>query len=332
MRARRGASKGVVVAGIIGGLLAATIFVAPVVAREPTKAEVAEAQRRFQEATELYEQDNNLAGALAEFRRAYALAPNFKVLYNIGQLCYLLQDYPCALTSFSRYLREGGAEVPGPRRDEVQKDVARLQSRVAKLRIVTSKAGADVIIDNVRVGVTPLDAPVLVGAGRPQVRVTLPGHLPFTRVVEVASMETATVDVELLPLDGSEGAPASRAPILESGAGDDRRRAAASKPTPKLPWVLTGILAVGAGTTGALALWSSSDLKDKRESQVGASSDELDSKSTRTKRLALATDILLGATVVSAVVATYMTFSEPSRSDDIALVVGPGAIGLTGAF
>jgi hypothetical protein len=336
MRAWRGASKGAVPGITIGLLVAAmsaTTWVAPAQAREPTRAEVAEAQRRFQEATELYEQDNNLAGALAEFRRAYALAPNFKVLYNIGQLCYLLQDYPCALTSFSRYLREGGAEVPGPRRDEVQRDVARLQSRVAKLRIVTSKVGAEVVVDNVRVGKTPLDAPVLVGAGRPQVRVTLPGHLPFTRVVEVASMETATVDVELLPFDGSEGALSQRRQ-LDGAAGPGEGggvRAAASRPTPRLPWVITGVLAVGAGTTGVLALWSAADLKKGRD-QFGVQDSDLASKSNRTKRLALATDILLGATAVSAAVATYMTFAEPSRSEDIALVVGPTSIGLAGGF
>lgn len=330
MRVGRGSGPELV-AAVLAGLLAAATPLDVAWAREPTKAEMAEAQRRFQEATELYEQDNNLPGALAEFRRAYALAPHYRVLYNIGQLCYLLQDYPCALTSFSRYLSEGGGEIPGQRRDEVQRDVARLQSRVAKLRIVTSKAGAEVVIDNVRIGKTPLDTPVLVGAGRPQVRVTLAGHLPFTRVVEVASMETATVEVDLIPVDGSTAGTGYAGGGAEMGLASGPS-AGARRSTPVMPWVITGLLAAGAATTGGLALWSTADLKDKRQNQFMVSERDLESRSKRTKRLALATDILLGATVVSAAVATYFTFSGPSGPDDIALVVGPGSIGLSGGF
>ena len=303
-------------------------------AREPSKADMAEAQRRFQEATELYEQDNNLAGALAEFRRAYNLAPNYKVLYNIGQLCYLLQDYPCALNSFSRYLREGGAEVPGTRREEVSRDVSRLQGRVAKLRIVSNRPGAEVVVDNVRVGRTPLDAPVMVGAGRPQVRVTLAGHAPFTRVVEVASMETATVEVELVPMGESTaaGGLTSETSGLELSASERRRDRKSSASAPLAPWLITGALALGAGTTGAMALWSASDLKKRRE-QFGVSNpDELAEKGTRTKRLALASDILLGATAVSAAISAYLTFREPSDNDNVALIVGPAAVGLSGRF
>jgi hypothetical protein len=165
-------------------------------ATPPSKADLVEAHRRFQRGTELYE-ENNLAGALAEFRRAHALAPNYKVLYNIGQLCMLMQDNPCAYTSLSRYLDQGGTDVPAKRRDEVQRDLARLQSRVAKLRIFADKPGAEVTVDDVAVGTTPLSEPVLVGAGRPRIRVELGGYPPVTRVVEVAGMETASVRIRL---------------------------------------------------------------------------------------------------------------------------------------
>ena len=57
-------------------------------------------------------EESNFTGALAEFRRAHAIAPSYRLLYNIGQVCYLLRDYPCALDSFSRYLSQGGAEIP----------------------------------------------------------------------------------------------------------------------------------------------------------------------------------------------------------------------------
>jgi hypothetical protein len=292
--------------------------------RAPSKNDVAEAHRRFQRATELYE-ENNLAGALAEFRRAYGLAPNYKVLYNIGQLCFLLQDYPCAFTSLSRYLGEGGSDVPADRREEVQRDVTRLQTRVAKLRIIADRPGAEVTVDEVAVGRTPLPEPVLVAAGRPRVQVTLAGYAPVSRVVEVAGMETSSVDIELIP---EAEAATGRAALSTAGVA----RSAPSVSVPKAPWVVTGILAAGAGVTGALALWSSSDLKARR-GELTSTADDLSQRSTRTKQLALATDILLGTTVVAAGIATYLTVTRPS-AETVALVVAPdGArLVLNGAF
>jgi hypothetical protein len=296
-------------------------------AKQPTKAEMAEAQRRFQRATELYEEENNLPGALAEFRRAYAVAPNYRVLYNIGQLCFLVQDYPCALDAFSRYLGEGGSEVPAQRREEVQRDVTRLQTRVAKLRIIADKPGAEVMVDNVAVGKTPLPDPVMVGAGRPQVRVTLAGYAPFTRVVEVASMETANVQVELLPL--TAGAVAERLPPAITTLGPET--APASAGVPVLPWVITGVLAAAAGTTGALALKRSSDLNSSRK-QPQTDPNHLEDEARKLNRFALVTDILLGATVVAAGISTYLSFSGSKRGESVSLVVGPGSIGLTGRY
>jgi hypothetical protein len=293
-------------------------------AKQPSKAEMAEAQRRFQRATELYEEENNLPGALAEFRRAYAVAPNYRVLYNIGQLCFLLQDYPCALDAFTRYLGEGGNEVPAQRREEVQRDVTRLQTRVAKLRIISDKPGAEVMVDNVAVGKTPLPDPVMVGAGRPQVRVTLAGYAPFTRVVEVASMETANVQVELLPLTA---ASATEAPTLTARPARDEAPSASHAPV--YGWIATGVLAAAAGTTGFLALRASNDLKKELQHPDPADPDV---KSTRTKRLALTTDILLGATVVAAGISTYLSLGSPARGESVSLVVGPGSIGLTGRY
>ena len=294
----------------------------------PPRDEVAEAHRRFQRATELFE-ENNLAGALAEFRRAYSIAPTYKILYNIGQLCYLLQDFPCAFDSLTRYLGQGGNEVSGPRREEVQRDLARLQPRVAKLRILADQPGAEVTVDNVSVGRTPLSDPVLVVAGRPQIRVTLAGHVPVTRVVEVAGMDTATVEVQLALADPT--APPTRAEPVVVAAAPTAAPREARAPTPVFPWIATGVLAAGAGTTGALALWSSSDLEKKR-GQVPADEADLDRRSRRTRGLAIATDVLLGATVVAAGVATYLTITRPARRESFAVSVGPGSVEIAGSF
>jgi hypothetical protein len=143
----------------------------------------------------------------------------------------------------------------------------------------------------------------------------------------VAGMETANVDVELLP---ESLGPSPRSNVAGTRPAAEPSSASSSS-TPKLPWVITGVLAAAAGVTGGLALWSSNDLKDKRSEIPGADPDELDRKSTRTKRFALATDLLLGGTIVAAGVATYFTLTAPLRNE-VALTVTPGGLALSGAF
>jgi hypothetical protein len=290
------------------------------------KDDVAEAHRRFQRATELYE-ENNLAGALAEFRKAYALAPSYKILYNVGQLCYLLQDFPCAYDSLTRYLGQGGGEITAQRREEVQRDLTKLQSRVASLRIVVDKPGAEITVDNVSVGRSPLAEPVMVSAGRPQVRITLPGHTPVTRVVEVAGMDTATINVQLSATGTPPPPEPQAAPLL---AAEPAREPAPSGHGVTAAWIVTGVLVAGAGTTGGLALWSSSDLKQRRQ-ELPADAADLDSRSRRTKRLALATDILIGASAVAAGVATVLTVTRP-RHGEVAVSLSPGGVAVSGSF
>src|SRR6185369_13528930 len=96
----------------------------------PTKEQQHEAATRFKKGIELFKEGDYQA-ALIEFRRANEIAPNYAVLYNIGQVYFQLQDYAGALTALERYLSEGGKNVPTARRTEVEKDIEKLKSRVA---------------------------------------------------------------------------------------------------------------------------------------------------------------------------------------------------------
>ena len=92
----------------------------------------ARAITRLQRGQEPYA-DRDFAGALSEFRKAYELAPSYRLLYDIGQVCYQMHDYVCAQQSRARlgYL-------------DLQVDVAR----------------AEVSVDDVLAGVAPLAQPI----------------------------------------------------------------------------------------------------------------------------------------------------------------------------
>ena len=295
-----------------------------------------EAATRFRKGLELYG-DGDFQAALIEFRRAYELAPSYQVLYNIGQVYFQLQDYAGALTSLERYLAEGGAGVPASRRADVEKDIAKLRQRVAHIDVWTSVEDAEVVLDDAPLGKTPFPKPLLVSAGKHKLTATKSGRVSATKVFEIASGDTLKIALEL-PDSAPPPAPAPEAPA---------RASASTSPEPHgssgsllwLGWVATGALAVGAGVTGGLALASSSDLATKRET-AGTARADLDAASSKTRTLAIISDVCTASAVVAGGVTLYFTLTSPAKpkddaktaSGDVRLGVRPGGLSLTGSF
>ncbi|MBK8252181.1 MAG: PEGA domain-containing protein [Polyangiaceae bacterium] len=151
-------------------LALATAAPAQAPSAQPTasaSAEPDENTQRFVRGVKLF-REGDFRSALVEFRRFYEATKNFKVLYNIGQAEFEVQDYAGALASFKRYLELGGAEIDAARKAEVEAEIKGLADRVASVHIESNVAGADVLIDDVIVGKTPLNA-VTVSMGRRKV-------------------------------------------------------------------------------------------------------------------------------------------------------------------
>jgi len=305
--------------------------------RRGARNSLEEAQQRYQRGRELYA-EGDFQAALVELQRAYELAPSYKLLYNIAQVQYQLQDYAGALKSFQRYLLEGQGELSPQRRDEVQREIDRLQVRVANLRIVVNKPGAEIMIDDVPVGTSPLSGLVSVSAGRRKVSASLAGHLPVSRVVDVAGRDTVEVVLELSSTSVAAPQPVAAQPAASPSAvtADEPSRVATPEPRgfPWVPWVATGGLAVASGVSAFMTLGASQDLQSKRTT-FGVTRAELDEASGKTRSLALATDILTAATLVAGGISAYLTLAgppEPEPSPRVQLGVGPGGVGLAGTF
>src|SRR5437660_298224 len=78
--------------------------------RTSQKQKLDEAMPHFQKAVELYD-ENDFANALIEFKRAYEIAQDWHVYFNIAQTAYQVQNYALALESFQKYLDGGGAAL-----------------------------------------------------------------------------------------------------------------------------------------------------------------------------------------------------------------------------
>lgn len=169
-----------------------------------------DASTHFHRGVELSE-DGDWRAALIEFERAYAIAPNFHVLYDIGQCRYQLHDYPGALSAFQKYLADGRELVPPERRAAVQSDVESLKGRVATMHISTRKKGVEISVDDAVVGTTPLASPVVVSAGRHKVGASMSGFPGVVRYVDLAGEETLEVALDLGAPVQARAAPLSPA-------------------------------------------------------------------------------------------------------------------------
>src|SRR6188768_2257405 len=87
-----------------------------------------EARERFQRGVSLY-REGSFDAALAEFRRAYEIAPNYRILYNLAQVQVERHDSVAALTLFGQYLQQGDTEIDAERRAQVERDMQSLRGR-----------------------------------------------------------------------------------------------------------------------------------------------------------------------------------------------------------
>lgn len=347
--------------GALAALLTALTITAPpleVFAQpQPKPAAREEAASRFRKGIELFKEGDYRA-ALIEFRRCYELVPNYQVLYNIGQVYFQLQDYAGALNAFERYLSEGGTQIAAVRRDEVRKDIEKLKARVANLEIVVSVSDAEIAIDDVLIGKSPLAKPVLVSAGRHKVTATKEGRPPVTKVVDIAGGDTLRVSLELVEQGGATVVtppptgepPKTTPPAVPTDPPSTTPATSTTTTAPPLPppdtgsstpmiagWAITGGLTAGAVVVGILALGASSDLETTR-STGGVSRAELDDAQSKSVTLALVTDILAGAAIVAGGVSIYLTVSgsgsDPKATgyDSLRVGVTPTGVRLLGAF
>jgi hypothetical protein len=319
-----------------------------------------EARERYGRALQLYE-DGAYDAALVELKRAAELRPSYKLFYNIGQVELALNDYAAALQAYRRYLSDGGEHIQPARREAVQKEIDKLIQRVASVTIKTDVDGAEVYVDDSLAGTTPLAAPILVNSGVRRVTVRHPDYLPQSRQLALAGGAQEKVSIFLVT-SVPAGAASGPAPSAARETPSARAQAAVTAPAASSPrpdagekdqagpnrtwqwigWGLTGALAVGAGVTGAVALSKNSELSDARD-RPGVGSDELNSKASEVRTMAIVTDTLIAAAVVAGGVSLWLTLRSsdtpeksaghvpPSRSP-VAIGLGIDGVRVRGSF
>lgn len=326
-------------ASALATALAATFLVTS--ARGADDARKKESQTLYEMAVKQAEAGDN-AAALSSFRAAYDKFPSYRVLYNVGKTCARMGDAPCAVRSYEQYLRDGGAEVPAKRKKEVEGEIKALSRTLARLTITSNVAGAEVSIDDVVVGKTPLAGPVPIGGGSHKVTLVHEGTKVDKTITTVAG-ESASVTLDAKDAKKEEpAAPPAPAPETkepeEPAAPARPKEADEPRSFPVVPWAVTGGLAAATVVTGILAASAYGDYKDKRETYP-ITRDELDGSQSTARDLFVLSSVLGAGTVISLAVATYFTLSSTSSTSGpppskarIGVAVGPTGVSLHGVM
>ncbi|KAK4044974.1 hypothetical protein OUZ56_032380 [Daphnia magna] len=292
-----------------GAAVRALASAVPAFADAPQK----EAAMHFERGVTLYG-EADYAGALVEFKRAYEIAPNPLVLYNIGQANFQLRNYATALEFLERYRDEAGAGAPHAA--EVEQSISALKSRVGRLT-VTANLAAEVTMDDESRGKAPLTG-ILVSVGRHKLVVKHAGSPTQERTVEIAAGDTRDEKFEFVEAKVVE--TPKIVPQKEEPKG--------LSPIATGAWIGAGALLAGAVTTGIVASGAGSSLDDERNSG-SASRSRLDTLHSRMRTFAVTTDVLGAAAILAGGVAVYFTFIKPSSSSPAASVgVAPNGLQL----
>lgn len=316
---------------IVTAAVASAMVPAAEAQQQPSAKALAEARQRYDKGKQLYA-EGAFDAALAELQRSYDLAPSYKLLYNIALVQRARNDFAGSLAAYEKYVADGGKEVTGQRKTDVQKEIDTLRTLVAKADIKVSVEGAEITVDDAPVGKSPLSGVVILNPGSHRVGATKEGRQAAVKVIKVAGGDSVSVQLDLqessspqptttatTPAPTATETSTSTAPLPTT---TDSGTSTAPPPPPPpqrgpvwVGWAITGALAVGAGVTGGLAMAKAGDHATQRSNGATAAAD-LEASRSSAKTLALVTDILVPAAVVAGVFSLYFSVRtlEPAKS------------------
>jgi hypothetical protein len=143
--------------------------------------------------------DDDFAGAAVKFQRAYERSHDVRLLWNMAVCEKNLRHYARVLRLLQPYQREGDALMSPARRSEVADVVATVRLLISTVRITVRPDGADVFLDDVPAGKTPLSDPLWVDLGMRRIRVSKPGFKDYVIAQNFAGASELTFDVSLQP-------------------------------------------------------------------------------------------------------------------------------------
>jgi hypothetical protein len=244
--------------------------------------------------------------AYREFKAAYAAAPSYKILGNLGLCAMKIERDGEAIQAYELYLKEAGFELPPDERAQIERDLLTLKAGSAEVMLSSDPPGASIVDTRIPVQgdeirnsygevLTPLT--VLLHHGHHVIKAKLPGYVDQEWEFEVSG---DVMPAHVLQMQRPPPPPMVPPPVAHS------------RPVPTGAYVLGGaslLLAAAGAVVGVLALKKHDDydsLNDGNHTSAAATA-----RSTG-QALNVATDSLFGGAIVGALVTAYIVATRPS--------------------
>ncbi len=249
--------------------------------------------------------------AYREFKAAYGESPSWKILGNLGIAAMKLERDGEAVDAYTKYLAEGGDAIDPAERAQVSRDLEAMKAGMVMLTLSSTPAGASFIDERMPNRGTPVTnqyaagpsgGPITIGVrpGVHRIRARLNGY------------EEAVWEIDAQPRSEQSHAFELKKPTTGAVGGSSSPADAGTRPVPTSVYVglgTTAALGIGSGVMGALAMSKKGDFDDAND---GSDPNAAESLHDDTQTFNLVSDILLGATVVSAGVTAYLYFTRPT--------------------
>lgn len=248
---RTGASRRRMIVGLVA--VALVLVSGTAMAQAPGAEDTA---MSFADSAGALAKDGDFDGAIRLYQKAYDLAREPVLLYNVGRMYDKLGDLAKAREVYERYLaEEKEPEGLARGRERLEAVLDRIPGR---LQVTTEPVGAAVEIDGRPVGSGPT-GPLELGRGVHAVWVKLEGHAAAARSVEMQAGESSFLHVRLEPVPVP--LPVAAPAVVEGGPADAPVRpgspvgtvaASGTVSRSPWPWVSIGIGAASLVTGGVM--------------------------------------------------------------------------------
>lgn len=141
--------------------------------------------------------DGDFAGAEIKFKAAYDVSHDARLLWNMAACEKSLRHYARTDALVREYLDKGAALITDQDRADAKQLLDLIDSFTVKLTITVSEPDAEVLVDDVSAGKSPLAKPVVVDIGTRKIDVRKDGFKPFEQSLPVGGAATAKLDVKL---------------------------------------------------------------------------------------------------------------------------------------
>lgn len=143
---------------------------------------------------------NDYEGALLKFEQALEHSHDLRLLWNMAVCEKNLRHYVRVRRLLERYRRDGGDRLTASQKSDVASVLHTVETLVSEIQLVVEPDGAEVFLDDVSQGKTPLAEPVLVDLGTRKIRVSKEGYQDWQLTREFVGHSYLTMNASLRPI------------------------------------------------------------------------------------------------------------------------------------